>query len=104
MIIADLEILNNLTCETSEKLLEMAKILKDRAKYVVVESVSTFDNMLEGLLNTKQVFNVLDNEEIGNMIPIPALLMNQDLGEGITAKINVKFYDIEPKVFITTQE
>ena len=104
MIIEDLEILNDLTCETSEKLLAMAKNLKDRAKYVVVESVSTFDDMIKGLLNAKQVFNVLDNEEIGNMIPIPALLMNQDLGEGITAKINVKFFDTEPKVSITTQE
>ena len=104
MMIAELEISNYLTCETSEKLLAMAKNLKDQAKYVVVESVSTFDNMLEGLLNTKQVFNVLDNEEIGNMIPIPALLMNQDLEEGVTAKINVKFFDTEPKVSITTQE
>ena len=104
MIIAELEIINDLTLETSKELLEVAKSLKNQAKCVVVESVMTLEDIYEGTVNTKQIFILLDNEEIGNITPIPVLLMNQDLGEGVRSKINVKFFDTEPKVFITIQE
>lgn len=104
MIIAEVEIINDLTLETSKELLEVAKSLKNQAKYVVVESVMTFKDMYEGMLNTKQIFNVLKNEEVGNIIPITAMLMNQDLEEGVYSKINVKFFDTEPTISINTQE
>ena len=97
MVLAEYEIIDELTEESEQELLEVAKSLVKQTKYVVIECVSDLYDLSYGITNLKSVMNVLDTNETGNIHSKMALVMGEDLGEN-HLKINVKFYDEEPQV------
>ena len=96
MVLAEYEIIDGLTEESEQELLEVAKSLAKQTKYVVIECVSDLYDLSDGITNLKSVMNVLDTDETGNIHSKLALVMGEDLGEN-HLKINVKFYDDEPQ-------
>ena len=97
MVLAEYEIIDELTEESEQELLEVAKSLAKQTKYVVIECVSDLYDLSNGITNLKSVMNVLDTDETGNIHSKMALVMGEDLGENHLI-INVKFYDEEPQV------
>ena len=95
MVLAEYEIIDGLTEESEQELLEVAKSLVKQTKYVVIECVSDLYDLSYGITNIKSVMNVLDIDETGNIHSKLALVMGEDLGEN-HIKINVKFYDYAP--------
>ena len=97
MLLAEYEIIDGLTEESEQELLEVAKSLAKQTKYVVIECVSDLYDLSYGITNLKSVMNLLDTNETGNIHSKMALVMGEDLGVN-HLKINVKFYDEEPKM------
>jgi len=95
MVLAEYEIIDRLTEESEQELLEVAKSLVKQTKYVVIECVSDLYDLSDGITNIKSVMNVLDTDETGNIHSKLALVMGENLGDS-HLKINVKFYDEEP--------
>ena len=96
MVLAEYEMIDGLTEESEQELLEVAKSLVKQTKYVVIECISDLYDLSYGIMKLKSVMNVLDTEETGNIHSKMALVMGEDLGEN-HLKINVKFYDDEPQ-------
>lgn len=96
MVLAEYEIIDGLTEESEQELLEVAKSLVKHTKYVVIECVSDLYDLSDGIMKLKSVMNVLDTDETGNIHSKMALVMGEDLGDN-HLKINVKFYDEEPQ-------
>lgn len=97
MLLAEYKIIDGLTEESEQELLEVAKSLAKQTKYVVIECVSDLYDLSEGITKIKSVMNVLDTDETGNIHSKLALVMGENLGKN-HIKINVKFYDEEPKL------
>ena len=97
MLLAEYEIVDELTEESKQELLEVAKSLVKQTKYVVIECISDLYDLSYGIMKLKSVMNVLDTDETGNIHSKMALVMGENLGEN-HLKINVKFYDEEPKM------
>ena len=95
MVLAEYKIIDGLTEESEQELLEVAKSLAKQTKYVVIECVSDLYDLSYGITNIKSVMNVLDTDETGNIHSKMALVMGENLGDS-HLKINVKFYDEEP--------
>ena len=95
MVLAEYKIIDGLTEESEQELLEVAKSLVKQTKYVVIECVSDLYDLSYGIMKLKSVMNLLDTDETGNIHSKLALVMGEDLGEN-HLKINVKFYDEEP--------
>lgn len=95
MVLAEYEIIDGLTEESEQELLEVAKSLAKQTKYVVIECVSDLYDLSDGITKIKSVMNVLDTDETGNIHSKLALVMGENLGDS-HLKINVKFYDEEP--------
>ena len=95
MLLAEYKIIDGLTEESEQELLEVAKSLAKQTKYVVIECVSDLYDLSEGITKIKSVMNVLDTGETGNIHSKMALVMGENLGDS-HLKINVKFYDKEP--------
>ena len=96
MVLAEYEIIDELTEESEQELLEVAKSLAKQTKYVVIECISDLYDLSDGIINLKSVMNVLDTNETGNIHSKMALVIGEDLGVN-HLKINVKFYDDEPQ-------
>ena len=92
MVLAEYEIIDELTEESEQELLEVAKSLAKQTKFVVIECISDLYDLSNGITKIKSVMTVLDTEETGNAYTRTALIMGEDLGEN-HIKINVKFYD-----------
>ena len=97
MLLAEYKIIDELTEKSEQELLEVAKSLVKQTKYVVIECVSDLYDLSDGITKIKSVMNVLDTGETGNIHSKMALVMGEDLGVN-HLKINVKFYDEEPKM------
>ena len=95
MVLAEYEIIDELTEESEQELLEVAKSLAKQTKYDVIECVSDLYVLSNGITNLKSVMNVLDTNETKDIHSKMALVMGEDLGEN-HIKINVKFYDDTP--------
>jgi len=95
MVLAEYEIVDELTEKSEVELLEVAKSLVKQTKYVVIECISDLYNLSYGIMKLKSVMNVLDTNETGNIHSKLALVMGEDLGEN-HIKINIKFYDDTP--------
>ena len=96
MVLAKYKIIDGLTEESEQELLEVAKSLAKQTKYVVIECVSDLYDLSYEITNLKSVMNLLDTNETGNIHSKLALVMGEDLGEN-HLKINVEFYDDEPQ-------
>ena len=74
MVLAEYEIIDGLTEESEQELLEVAKSLAKQTKYVVIECVSDLYDLSYGITNLKSVMNLLDTNETGNIHSKMALI------------------------------
>ena len=96
MILAECEIIDELTEKSEGEVLEVAKSLAKQTKYVVIECLSDLDNPFDGIMTIKPVLRTLDTEEIRNIYSRIVIVIGEELGDN-HIKISVKFYATKPQ-------
>ena len=98
MILREYQIIDEINDKSAEELLEVAKSVVDKAKYLLIECTLDCYDITNGILYLKSVMNLMDNEETGNIVPVMVLAMGDNLLEDNHLSIKVRFFDEKPNL------